>query len=389
MGAAGVTGDVAPGLTSLDWTLGSLGWRTGSIGSVLVATGPNLVQNIGSFSATGNFTLADKATLTVAGPLAAGTGVAGETLKLSGAAIAVTAGASLTASGTLDLLAPSIRVGDDAILVAPRIVLATQTAGGSISVGNGATLDARSGNTLDASGKPLYVVGKDGISAPIDQSDATTGGVYLTIGSLDASGDTPPSDHNGFNAATGTGTITLGDITVGGPLLRLALPDNLNSGRDSGTIQAGTLSPLGTASKTVVLTWLGNGKASATLEGQQLGVLTTSQAASATFYGAVSNAAGETFTAGSGAAASAASQGQYLGRLAQDGTAPAFELPAASYLPNGKLQFGGCAISSVNCRLVIVVEVPPQVALPPFAAITAAPEDDFDLLLPDISDEVY
>ena len=59
------------------------------------------------------------------------------------------------------------------------------------------------------------------------------------------------------------------------------------------------------------------------------------------------------------------------------------------YKPNAKLQIGGCAISSVNCRLTVVAQAPPVLTLPPLAPIVSAPEDDFDLLLPGVSDQEY
>jgi hypothetical protein len=57
------------------------------------------------------------------------------------------------------------------------------------------------------------------------------------------------------------------------------------------------------------------------------------------------------------------------------------------YYPNAKLQLGGCPISSINCRIVTLIQLPPQVALPAYAPIITAPLDDFDLLLPGIADQ--
>ena len=313
-----------------------------------------------------------------------------------------------TAAGDhLWLTAPTIDVASGSNLVAPSIVLVTGMGGGAINVANAVTLDARGGSPNNSQGNPGYLPGTVGSLAPVDQTDLLSGGVYLTIGRIDSgpSGDLANgktlAQHNGFDASYGTGVISLGNVTVGGPILRLALPDNQpgdpRSIASSGTISFTDLAalPNTNASGTVLVAWLGSGSATGTLSGQQLAVLTTSSNAVAGFAGAISSSNPTLFPSGSPAAAGAAGVGQLssISQLTTEGIYTVLSGGSVTrfslYKPNPKLQLSGCPISSINCRVMIFTEQLPPLMLPAFAPIEAAAQDDFDLLLPGISDQEY
>ena len=188
---------------------------------------------------------------------------------------------------------------------------------------------------------------------------------------------------NGFDsvALSGPGSIVVGAVNVLGPVFRLALP-----GGNSGTISVANVtssalppaletSSTPGAGNTVVMVWVGGGNVTAQLSGQQLAVFETTNNATGLFSGSVFNPATGTASSNPTIAAGAAGQGF------------ATPYPQPTYRPSAKLEFENCPISSVNCHIVSLVQLPPLVALPAYVPIEAAPLDDFDLLLPGIADQ--
>jgi len=129
------------------------------------------------------------------------------------------------------------------------------------------------------------------------------------------------------------------------------------------------------------------------LSGQQLGVFATSAAASAQFQGAVSGSASQANPLTGQAAAGAAGLGLFTGagRLATEHTYQILTGGRLLYRPvlQAPIQLNGCTLSSVSCHVVVFTEAPPPVVFVDLPSFTIVPVDDFDLLLPGISNQEY
>ena len=179
-------------------------------------------------------------------------------------------------------------------------MLATNAAFGALAVDSGATLNASQGNSPDT----WRTLAKPGPRASphlwICPASVRVG-IFLTIGdSLTATVANSTMEHNGFNAAEGNGTIAVGDVTIAGPMFRLALPDLPLGAPTSGSITFGQLNSAAgwQAGSTVVMLWIGNGSVRGDPSGQQLALITTSGSATASLNGAVANSSGSPFNQG-------------------------------------------------------------------------------------------
>jgi hypothetical protein len=377
----------------------------------------NQIGTIGPFSAADNLTLRNSAaTLNTTGAVTV-SGANGVLVLQNGVTggdngMTLAAGSTLTATN-VTLLAPGIADGRSARIVATSLTLPNA---GTPQVGTGTGVtSARQlilGDPTSTNPTPINAIGTIGavvateslvvmdatalllagdIFAPTIRVGATDGltvanNVTVTTGGqtipLPGQSSAPPdkASNFGFNLAIlgGAGTIDLGpNLTilptagVGEPMMRLALPAN-------GTIRFGNVN----AQTTNVLLHAGKGTAtSAGGTNIQVGKLfvfyETAPPASGTWSG----------TVGGQDATGAAT----ISRIGRESTTIAFpnaDVSNASFEPSPAFQINQCAISSVNCVLTSILQVPPQLPLQTlYLPLPTTVLDDPDLLLPFISDQ--
>ena len=297
---------------------------------------------------------------------------------ISVAILAGTAGLAQTADGLSGVNADAVVQiggfsGNSTTLVEHVGTLGPFTSTGTLDLYNSGSLTI--GGNLSA---PSIQIGAAGSLAVAGGVTITTG--YENISPVPGPQSQPPQDGNGstgLNLAilNGAGTIDLGpDLTILGiggaaqQTVRIALPGG-------GLIQFGTFAAAGTN----LLLNVGSGSAVS-------GSGSIDVAALAAFYthgstGSIDLAGTVGSQSGNGAAT--------ISRIGQEQSDPAAFSPSTGfvYVPNASYRANKCAITSVNCALILALQTPPPLRQLDTSSILPPEElDDPDLLLPYISD---
>ena len=392
---------------------------TGGAGGAATLTGTNLVANLGSFSALG-FTFTDGRDLTVTGnvngaalavltlpaanklTVASGGTVQGTSVTLTAGALSLAGLVADPSGGTVTLTAITGGITETGTLVADTL---TGSAVGAVDL-SGAQVNLQSYTTVNQVGTlgVFNVTGTDSrfvlydstsllvggnISAFSIQIGAVTrlavaGGVTITTGSdpvppvPQAQAPKDSSGTKGLNLAIlyGAGTIDLGpNLTIQGTpgavnqTVRLALPGG-------GLIQFGNFN----AHTADLLLHVGSGSARS-VPGDAIDVHALSA-----FYQSGSNGPIDLTGSVNGQVGNAAATASRIGKEPNP-PIPFGTSTGSTYVPGSNFRMNQCAITSVNCALVLASEVPPPLRqMDTTFVLPQEALDDPDLLLPYISD---
>jgi filamentous hemagglutinin family protein len=276
-------------------SLVTTGALTGSGTSVNLIQATNSVAQLGGFTATGSFLLADSVPLSVIGAVSVGGATPPFTLTLLDNSPSLAAGGSLSAGGTgTVVLAPLTSgaalnlgagsgIGGAPLITAGTLVVGSTTAGavtigGTLNLASVPTLDLISASAItEASGAGISVNALIGSGGTITLTGTNS---IATLGSVTAPGGVTITDGSALtvtgpvNGGTGLYLNTNGSLTLAGVLNTTGTADLIASGaitQVSGSLAAATL-----------LASSASGAVSFTSPTNAVGTLSTSSATSLT-----------------------------------------------------------------------------------------------------------